>query len=62
MGNAQWSGTRFGAVSEKEDMYQAIDDVKGALERKIVSYKDKKRSIFKRGATKAKNLLKGFTS
>lgn len=54
------SGKNFGAVSEKEDLYAAIDNVKDIVERKIVSYKDKKRSIFKRGATKAKALLKGF--
>ncbi len=54
------SGKNFGGVSEKEDLYAAIDNVKDIVERKIVSYKDKKRSIFKRGAMKAKALLKGF--
>lgn len=54
------SGKNFGAVAENADMYVAIDDVKEAVERKIISYKDKKRSIFKRGASKAKDLLRGF--
>ena len=54
------SGKNFGAVSEKEDLYAAIDDVKDMVERKIVSYKDKKRSIFKKGAIKVKTLLKGL--
>lgn len=54
------AGKNFGAVAENADMYVAIDDVKEAVERKIISYKDKKRSIFKRGASKAKDLLRGF--
>ncbi len=54
------AGKNFGAVSEKDNLYSAIDDVQYAVARKITSHKDKKRSIFKRGAAEAKRLLKGF--
>ncbi|MBU4480341.1 ribosome-associated translation inhibitor RaiA [Patescibacteria group bacterium] len=54
------AGKNFGAVSEKDNLYSAIDDVQYAVTRKITSYKDKKRSIFKRGATEFKRLLKKF--
>ena len=54
------SGKNFGAVSEKDNLYAAIDDVKDAVVRKITTHKDKKISLFKKGAMKAKKLLKGF--
>ena len=54
------SGKNYGAESTKNNLYTAIDDVKDAVARKIVAHKDKKRSLFKKGASKAKRLLKGF--
>jgi len=54
------AGKIFGAVSEKDNLYAAIDDVRESVMRKMTSYKDKKQTLFKRGAHKVKNLLKGF--
>lgn len=51
---------KFRAVSEGEDLYSSIDDVKDEIEREIISYKDKKRTLFKKGASVVKDILKGF--
>lgn len=50
----------FRAVSEQEDLYATIDDAKEEIEREIVSYKDKKRTLFRRGASAVKDIIKGF--
>ena len=46
------------AVAEEEDLYKAIDIVRDELEREIVSKKDKHTTLFRRGASKIKQLLK----
>ncbi len=53
------SGKEFYTVSEKEDLYAAIDDAKEELFRQITSNKDKKQTLFKRGAASVKKILKG---
>lgn len=53
-------GKKFYASSDKEDLYQAIDDVKEKLFHEISQDKDKSMTLFHRGARKIKNLLKGF--
>ncbi|MEK7558238.1 MAG: ribosome-associated translation inhibitor RaiA [Patescibacteria group bacterium] len=50
----------FRTVSEQEDLYAAIDDAKEEIEREIVSHKDKKRTLFRRGAIVVKDIIKGF--
>ena len=50
----------FRAISEQEDLYAAIDDAKEEIEREIVSHKDKKRTLFRRGAVVVKDIIKGF--
>jgi ribosomal subunit interface protein len=54
------AGRRFRAVSTKEDLYASIDDAKEELEREVVSKKDKSQTLFKRGALRVKNALKGI--
>lgn len=54
------AGKNYGAESEKDNLYAAIDDVVDMVGRKISSYKDKKRSLFKKGGQKFKELLRGF--
>jgi ribosomal subunit interface protein len=54
-----YNGNFVRAESEKEDLYAAIDDVREQLFRSIVDTKDKKQTLFKRGAKKFKDLLKG---
>ncbi len=46
------------AVAEEADLYSAIDIVRDEAEREIVSRKDKRSTLWRRGATRLKNLLK----
>lgn len=51
-------GKQFRAVSKKEDLYAAIDDMRAELMRELTSYKTKERSLARRGAGMIKNLLR----
>ena len=55
-------GENFHSSSDKEDINEAIDDVKENLFREIRRSKNKKEAIFLRGANRVKNILKGFTN
>jgi ribosomal subunit interface protein len=46
------------AVAEKSDLYTAIDVVRDEAEREIISIKGKRATLFRRGSTKIKELLK----
>jgi len=50
------------AVSEKEDLYIAINDAKEEIIREISSRTKKDRGLFRRGAKKIKNMVRGFGS
>lgn len=50
------------AVAEESDLYKAIDVVRDEAEREIVSKKNKKETLFRRGAQRIKNLLKNIRS
>ncbi|MBU0612164.1 ribosome-associated translation inhibitor RaiA [Patescibacteria group bacterium] len=54
-------GKQFHSSSDKEDMNEAIDDVKEKLFREIRRSKNKKEALFLRGANRVKNILKGLT-
>lgn len=60
--NIEISGTKFYAFSEKDDLYAAIDDAKEEVVRQITSSKDRKKTLFKRGATSVKKMLKGISN
>ncbi len=51
-------GKQFRAVSEKSDLYTSIDDIRTELVRELTSHKDKERTLFRRGASIVKNLLR----
>lgn len=51
-------GTDHYSVSEKSDLYAAIDDVKDEIARSIVSSKKKKETLFRKGGAKIKELIK----
>lgn len=51
-------GKQFRAVSEKDDLYAAIDDMRAELARELTHDKDKQRSLARRGASMIKNLLR----
>jgi len=53
-------GKQYRAVSEKSDLYEAIDDVRSELIREITSAKGKKEALWRRGAQRIKNILKGL--
>ncbi len=55
-------GKQYHAVSHKADLYEAIDDVRSEIVRMLTSDKDKKTTLFKRGAQKVKDMLRGFRS
>ncbi len=55
-------GKQYHAASQKADMYEAIDDVRSEIVRELTSAKDKKTTLFRRGAQKVKNMLRGFRS
>lgn len=56
------NGKEFYSSSDKEDLYEAIDEIKENLFRDISKNKDKKLSLFHRGARKIKNTIKGLTN
>ncbi len=51
-------GKHFRAVSEKSDLYAAIDDVRNELVRELNSFKGRERTMMRRGAGMIKNLLR----
>ena len=48
------------AVSEKEDLYAAIDEVKDELMHALRSHKDKELSLVRRGGKKLKDFVRGL--
>lgn len=56
--NLNAHGARFRAVSEKEDLYAAIDDMKDELAREIKSAKEKKKTLMRRGGAAIKRFLR----
>lgn len=55
-------GKKFYASSDKEDLYEAIDDVKDRLFGEISQNKDKSLTLFHKGARKIKDMIRGVTS
>jgi putative sigma-54 modulation protein len=55
-------GEEYYAVSETEDLYAAIDEVKDEIIHELTSRRKKAYRLFKKGGAKIKNLLKGIMS
>lgn len=55
-------GKSYHAASQKQDLYEAIDDVRTEVMRELSSAKDKKATLLRRGAQKIKALMRGFRS
>jgi len=55
------NGKEFYSSADKEDVYQAIDEVKETLFNEIKKNKDKTHTLFKRGATSVKKMMKGLS-
>ncbi len=54
-------GKEFYSSADEEDLYAAIDVVKDNLFREISKNKDRKQTLFKRGASSVKKMLKGLS-
>lgn len=59
--NLEISGVKFYSVSEKEDLYEAIDDAKEEVVHQIKNDKKRKQTLYKRGASSVKKMLKGIS-
>lgn len=55
-------GKKFYASVNKQDLYEAIDEVKEDLFMEITKNKDKKQTLFKRGAMSVKKMMKGLSN
>ncbi|OGI59514.1 ribosomal subunit interface protein [Candidatus Nomurabacteria bacterium RIFCSPHIGHO2_01_FULL_38_19] len=54
-------GEEFYSSADEEDLYRAIDVVKENLFREINKNKDRRQTLFKRGAMSVKKMLKGLS-
>ncbi len=54
-------GKEFYSSADEEDLYVAIDTVKENLFREINKNKDRKQTLFKRGAASVKKMMKGLS-
>lgn len=54
-------GKEFYGESDHEDLYGAIDEVKERLFNDIQKNKDRRRTLFKRGGSSIKKMLKGLS-
>lgn len=54
-------GKEFYSSADEEDLYMAIDTVKENLFREINKNKDRRQTLFKRGAISVKKMLKGLS-
>ena len=54
-------GKNFYGESDHEDLYSAIDEVKENLFNEIRKNKDRRQTLFKRGAASIKKMLKGLS-
>jgi ribosomal subunit interface protein len=56
--NVSIKGKVLRAVSDKEDLYSAIDDVHDEIIEVLKDRKEKKEALWRRGARKVKNILR----
>jgi len=54
-------GKEFYASSDKEDLYSAIDEIKDTLFSDINKNKDRRQTLFHRGARSVKKMMKGLS-
>src|SRR3972149_2056934 len=52
-------GEQFYSSTDKEDLYEAIDDCKNQVFSEIKKKKEKKQALYKRGAQKFKDMVRG---
>ena len=57
-----YNGQEYYAVSETEDLYASIDEVKDEIAQELTKKRKKYLHLFRRGGAKIKNLMKGIRS
>ena len=57
--NVHISGKNFRAVAERDDLYAAIDEAKDEIIREVSQFKNKQRTLIRRGGAIIKNILRG---
>ena len=55
------NGKEFYGSADREDLYAAVDEVKDTLYMEISKDKDRRQTLFKRGAASIKKMLKGLS-
>jgi len=55
------SGKEFYSSSDREDLYQTVDEIIDDLFGEITRNKDRKQTLFRRGASSIKKMLKGIS-
>lgn len=53
-------GKDIRAEEERSDLFAAIDDVRDEIDRILSSHKDKKATVWKRGAQRIKDIIRGL--
>ncbi len=53
-------GKQYNAVSQKEDLYAALDDVKDEIARELSKTKTRTRDLARRGGAMVKDMVRGF--
>jgi putative sigma-54 modulation protein len=59
--NITVAGINYYTVAEEADLYEAIDEAKEEIIRQIKDKKNRKQTLFKRGATSIKKMIKGIS-
>ncbi len=59
--NININGKKFYASADKEDLYQAVDQIKETLFREISKDKERSQTLFHRGARSVKKMMKGLS-
>jgi putative sigma-54 modulation protein len=54
-----FKGKEICVISEKDDLYASIDEMKSKAERECVAIKDKRTTLIKRSAVKLKKFFRG---
>lgn len=60
--DVRFGETKFYTSAEKEDLYSAIDKAQEEIVRRISENKDKKQTLYRRGAKSIKKMFKGLSS
>lgn len=53
-------GRQYNSVSEKEDLYAALDDVRDEVARELSKEKTRSRDLARRGAASIRDMVRGF--